>query len=240
MPARQRLLTPIRIFSLTTRTSHYSVDYRRNYSCFLNDHLIFSIYSRMVCFSSGIPGEVYGYWKAHQLGGRLQWSQLFEPIIKLCESGHRVSKTVATILEREKRSILKDRGLSSTFVNPQTGSVYKEGNVITRSNYASTLRTISRLGYRALYDGPLTRLMVDEINENGTTTYICVLIKNLIIFSYLTFLGGNVTLQDFRIYEPRVDEDRFVVKLDDEYRVYAVPPPSSGILISIILRIIKR
>lgn len=48
-----------------------------------------------------------------------------------------------------------------------------------------------------------------------------------------------MTIDDFNRYEPRVYENRFIVKLDDKYRLYTVPPPSSGILIPTIMRIMK-
>ena len=48
-----------------------------------------------------------------------------------------------------------------------------------------------------------------------------------------------MTLEDFRRYKPTVYEDRLMVRLDDNLRVYAPPPPSSGILVPTIMRIMK-
>jgi gamma-glutamyltranspeptidase len=55
----------------------------------------------------------------------------------------------------------------------------------------------------------------------------------------MLLLGGNVTVEDFNRYEPRVYEDRFMIRLDEHYRLYTVPPPSSGVLVSSIMRIMK-
>lgn len=52
-------------------------------------------------------------------------------------------------------------------------------------------------------------------------------------------LGGNVTVEDFQQYNVTVHEDRFVVRLDNNLRVYTVPPPSSGILVPYILKIMR-
>lgn len=46
-------------------------------------------------------------------------------------------------------------------------------------------------------------------------------------------------MEDFKRYEPRVHQDRFLVRLDDNLRMYTVPPPSSGVLIPAAIRIMK-
>lgn len=51
--------------------------------------------------------------------------------------------------------------------------------------------------------------------------------------------GGNVSLKDFNIYAPRVHEDRFLIRLDSNLRLYTAPPPSSGILVPTVIRIMK-
>lgn len=48
-----------------------------------------------------------------------------------------------------------------------------------------------------------------------------------------------MTLEDFRRYEPRVYQDRLIVRLDNNLRMYVAPPPSSSVLIPAILRIVK-
>lgn len=30
-----------------------------------------------------VPGEIKGYWKAHQMFGNLKWSSLFQPAIEM-------------------------------------------------------------------------------------------------------------------------------------------------------------
>lgn len=50
--------------------------------------------------------------------------------------------------------------------------------------------------------------------------------------------GGNVTLDDFKNYKAYV-KTPITVSLDDNFTLHTVPPPSSGIIISVILRILR-
>lgn len=38
-----------------------------------------------------VPGELKGYWAAHQRFGRLPWADLIQPTIELCEKGYNIS-----------------------------------------------------------------------------------------------------------------------------------------------------
>lgn len=116
---------------------------------------------------STIPGELYGYYKAHQLAGRLPWRDLFQPAIKLSEEGFVVSRSLAQALESDHERIKNSRSLAEIFVNPKTGSIYKQGNVIKRVKYANTLKNISENGYEVFYRGALASSVVQEINKNG-------------------------------------------------------------------------
>lgn len=52
-----------------------------------------------------IPGEIAGYWEAHQKFGKLPWSHLFQPTIKLAEYGYRTPKALAIAIESNKDTI---------------------------------------------------------------------------------------------------------------------------------------
>jgi len=42
-----------------------------------------------------VPGEIAGYWEAHQKYGKLSWEDLFAPTISLAENGYSVTKALA-------------------------------------------------------------------------------------------------------------------------------------------------
>ena len=48
-----------------------------------------------------------------------------------------------------------------------------------------------------------------------------------------------MTIEDFKRYEPRVYQNRLMVRIDENLRAYVPPPPSSGVLIPAVLRIIR-
>lgn len=68
--------------------------------------------------SVAVPGEVKGYWEAHQRFGKLPWRRLIEPTIKLCYEGHIVSNNLANVMQLRKQIIFEEPSLSEIFVNP--------------------------------------------------------------------------------------------------------------------------
>lgn len=58
-----------------------------------------------------VPGELKGYWEAHQKYGKLDWADLVQPTIDLCKSGHLVTGYLARMLAEQKPQIINDPGL---------------------------------------------------------------------------------------------------------------------------------
>jgi gamma-glutamyltranspeptidase/glutathione hydrolase/leukotriene-C4 hydrolase len=164
-----------------------------------------------------IPGEIKGYEEAHKRFGKLPWRDLFQPSIDLCEKGFQVGSILAQVLENTENDIRKNKPLSDMFINPLTNRVYKKLDHIKCSKLAQTFRVIADRGANEFYNGSLTPIMVNEINQNG----------------------GNVSLEDFQNYKALVLEDRLAIRLNDELRLFVPPPPSSGIIIPTVLRIMS-
>jgi gamma-glutamyltranspeptidase/glutathione hydrolase/leukotriene-C4 hydrolase len=59
----------------------------------------------------GIPGEIKGLWLAHQIGGKLPWKDLLQPIIKLCREGIVVGIPVAYAMSVQTETIKTQLGL---------------------------------------------------------------------------------------------------------------------------------
>ena len=59
----------------------------------------------------GIPGEIKGYWEAHQKYGKVSWRELFEPTIKMCQEGVEVTRALASAITRSESYVRSQDGL---------------------------------------------------------------------------------------------------------------------------------
>lgn len=164
-----------------------------------------------------VSGELKGYWDLHQKYGKLKWSELFEPTIRLCREGHIVSKFLAEVLLIRREYILKSESFTNAYVNSATGDLYKEGDKIVLSDLAETLTTIANEGPNALYEGSLTSDFVRDIAE----------------------VGGIITADDLKSYSAKWDKP-VVTQFQDTYHVYSAPLPFSGTVLILIINILNQ
>ncbi|KAI4456640.1 gamma glutamyl transpeptidase [Holotrichia oblita] len=99
-----------------------------------------------------VPGELLGYWEAHQDFGLLPWADLVQPTIDLCRKGHLVTPYLATMFKARQQTLLD---------SPSLRSLRK------REKLADTLEIIAKEGARALYNGSLTEIFVKDIQDFG-------------------------------------------------------------------------
>jgi gamma-glutamyltranspeptidase/glutathione hydrolase/leukotriene-C4 hydrolase len=126
---------------------------------------------------------------------------------------------LAKSLNVSYKEMILNKEMSELFINPETNQLYQENDKIRFLKLAQTLRLVAEHGNSDIvYKGDLTHRIVKEINENG----------------------GNITEMDFHEYEAKIEENRLVIRLDDNYRIYAPPPPSSAILVAFILKLMRN
>ncbi|XP_013793202.1 gamma-glutamyltranspeptidase 1-like, partial [Limulus polyphemus] len=162
-----------------------------------------------------VPGELKAYWLAHQKYGRLNWSDLVEPSVKISRDGFTVGKHLGDSLRSLKFTIITQPTLREIFYNNATGDVYKEGDIIKRPLLAETLQRISQNGADELYKGKTGQELVKDIQE----------------------LGGVITMEDLKNYRGHV-KDAVSVPLRDGKTLYTVPPPGCGALVGLILNVL--
>lgn len=168
--------------------------------------------SKKTGLSVAIPGEIKGFYQAHKEYGRLPWKDLFKEVIELSKE-FKAPKILEVKLEKNKESILKDRGLRETY--SKNGELIKEGDTVRRMNLSKTLKIISE-NPDSIYSGRLSKKIVDFINKND----------------------GVFTPEDLKNYEVK---KRTVLKGSFyQYDVYTTNIPTSGLFIIEALKILER
>lgn len=160
-----------------------------------------------------VPGELKGYWELHQRYGKLQWSELFDPVIELCRKGHVVSPYLGRILQKNRRTIQASPTLAEVYIDPKTNDVYRIGDKIKRTKLAETLAIIQSEGVSAMYNnGSIARMLVEDIQS----------------------AGGIVTVEDLMNYNVRWEQP-ISVSLKDNKTLHTLSLPGSGALVTFIL-----
>eukprot|EP00057_Strongylocentrotus_purpuratus_P006077 XP_011660551.1 PREDICTED: gamma-glutamyltranspeptidase 1 [Strongylocentrotus purpuratus] len=113
-----------------------------------------------------VPGEVMGYWEAHQRFGKLPWADLFEPSIEIAEQGFTVGPALANAIDSQSDRIMVDPNLREIMLD-ENGDLLKEGGTMYRRKLAQTMRTLAAEGAAAFYNGSMAATIVAEIAESG-------------------------------------------------------------------------
>uniref|UniRef100_A0A336KBV3 CSON002119 protein n=1 Tax=Culicoides sonorensis TaxID=179676 RepID=A0A336KBV3_CULSO len=168
--------------------------------------------------SVAVPGELKGYYEIHKKYGKLPWSSLFEPAIKLCKEGIVVSPHLGKILKELESKILKEPSMKEIFIDPKTNQTWKTGDRIKRYKLAETFEIIAKEGADALY------------SKNGS------LIKDFV--QDIKNANGIITEEDLTGYELEWNTPD-VSKLQDGSTLYVHPLPGSGSILTFMLNILS-
>nr|XP_054765758.1 glutathione hydrolase 1 proenzyme-like [Lytechinus pictus] len=163
-----------------------------------------------------VPGEIMGYWEAHQRFGRLPWRDLFGPSIELAENGFTVGPDLAMTMAMKQFSKLatSDPSFSEIMLDEDL-SILQAGDTMYRRKLAETMRVVAEEGAQAFYHGPLAAKIAAEIQE----------------------VGGIVSVADLNQYQVAVKEP---LSIDiNGLTAYVCPPPCSGAVFSLIMNILE-
>lgn len=154
-------------------------------------------------FAVAVPGEIKGLHFSHIKYGKLPWKQLFIKNIKIAKS-FTVTYQLEKRLLKLKNYIMKDPGLKEIYT--RNGVLVKEGDVISRTNYAETLEKIAN-NPESFYNGEIAQSIVSCVRANG----------------------GVITLKDLKNYQVKTPEP-----LRGSYKdniVYTTNLPTAGPLL---------
>ncbi|XP_070544219.1 uncharacterized protein [Ptychodera flava] len=150
-----------------------------------------------------VPGELRGMYMAWKRFGRLQWEELFQPVIDLSRNGFYVTSRFAEVIADElDKKLAYSSKLRNIFA--PGGVPVKEGDVLRRPDLADVLQTIATEGVDAFYNGSLTQSIIDAVAE----------------------AGGNITAEDLKNYQAYWKEPLMSTYRDQT--LYTVPAPSGG------------
>ena len=116
---------------------------------------------------ANVPGTVAGMELAWQKfgSGRVPWSRLIEPAIRLAENGYPISDGFATTLRRERAGFSAHASSRALFF--PNGEPLAAGDTLRNPDLAWVLKEIAREGAAAFYGGEVGRRMVADLRAGG-------------------------------------------------------------------------
>ncbi len=151
--------------------------------------------------ASGVPGSVDGMAQAHQKYGKLKWATLVQPAINLAFKGFKMTKRLASDINRTKSQFAKLNPGKSYLVKE---GGYNEGDTLKQEDLGKTLVAIRDRGRAGFYEGPVADLIVAEMQAGK----------------------GLFTKADLKAYHSVWRKP--VTGKYKSYNIITMPPPSSG------------
>lgn len=159
--------------------------------------------SRHSILSVGVPGTVAGLALALENYGTISLKRALQPAIELAQRGFPVDQELSESLNQVK-SRMKVSTASMDIFFKQGGKPYSEGELLTQKDLAWSLKQIVKNGSEAFYTGDIAK-KIDSFMEQS---------------------GGLITNHDLKNYKALIRKP-----VEGEYRgykIYSMPPPSSG------------
>jgi gamma-glutamyltranspeptidase/glutathione hydrolase len=159
--------------------------------------------------SVGAPGAVAMLALAHKEHGKLPWSSLFTRAIELSEKGFAVSPKLAAAIARDpalaKMPVVQDYFFTKDAAGNRVPVA--AGTVLKNPELARTLKTVAAEGPDGFYKGAVAQAIVDQV-------------------AHAPSMPGTLSLADLAGYEAKHREA--LCRPYRDYRVCAMPPPTSG------------
>jgi gamma-glutamyltranspeptidase / glutathione hydrolase len=114
--------------------------------------------------SIGTPGVLAALWQAHRRYGLLRWNVLFQPAIRLAETGFPVTARLSHELAEVGPASFTPSA-RAYFFDPN-GKPWPPGHILKDPALAATFRLIARYGPDAFYHGRLAREIADTVQHD--------------------------------------------------------------------------
>lgn len=150
-----------------------------------------------------VPGMVAGLLEVHQKFGSLPLKTVLAPAIHLAESGFPVYPEYHQALTYKAKTLIKDSAAKKIFLSAK-GEVPELGTLVVQKDLARTLKLISEKGASEFYEGSTAKSLIRAFKNNN----------------------GLITQKDLNAYKV-IWRNPLEASYKD-YKVFAMPPPSSG------------
>ena len=156
--------------------------------------------STLGALSVGVPGTIAGLFAVHQKFGSLPFAELIQPAIDLARNGVLITQLQVDSYMSKNVDLIKQ---ANNYVTPFENG-WKAGERFKYEEFAQTLERIRDNGKAEFYEGETAKRIVAYVQE----------------------LGGILSLDDLKNYEPQWRTPvTFTYK---DYTVNSMPLPSSG------------
>lgn len=152
--------------------------------------------------AAGVPGSIAGLREAHRKFGRLPWTKIIAPALRLAREGFAVTRRFARTLRSDSSRLARFESSRRLFF--PGGNAPAEGNRWKNPGLAATLERIATLGSDGFYGGTTADSIIAEMRRGG----------------------GIITREDLASYRAVWRQPvRFTYR---GHPVLSMPPPSSG------------
>ncbi|KAL0595149.1 Glutathione hydrolase 7 [Plecturocebus cupreus] len=184
------------------RNESHLIDFRESAPGALREETLQRSWETKPGLLVGVPGMVKGLHEAHQLYGRLPWSQVLAFAAAVAQDGFNVTHDLARALAEQLPPNMSEH-FQETFL--PSGRPPLPGSLLRRPDLAEVLDTLGTSGPAAFYaGGNLTLEMVAEAQH----------------------AGGVITEEDFSNYSALVEKP--VCGVYRGHLVLSPPPPHTG------------
>jgi gamma-glutamyltranspeptidase/glutathione hydrolase len=197
------------LIHLTQEGKTYALDYREkapaaaSRNMFIKNGKADTHLSQKGSLAIAVPGEVAGLTTALKRFGTLPLPVVMEPAIRYAREGYPVGAHLAKQIGRNTDRIGQRPALAKIFLKPD-GTPYREGERLVWPELAETLEVISQKGSEAFYQGEISRVLIQTMEQEG----------------------GLLTASDLRAYKP-VWRQALIGHFQG-YTILTMPPPAGG------------
>lgn len=114
-----------------------------------------------------VPSTPATLWYVHNRYGRLRWSEILDPAIRIAEKGYRITELQRRLQKRELKEFKKIESKIGAKYFLKDGKPFRVGDIFKQPELASLLRRLAEKGIKEFYQGKVAKQIDSDMRENG-------------------------------------------------------------------------